>query len=85
MLKMTGDVSASSTHVDSIKQQGLSFVSRNLTLWQHDEDEENATFVPPSNIIEANCQDDCHDRGECVKGTKIILYRVIEWSIINLM
>ena len=69
LLKMTGDVTASSTHVDSIKQEGLSFVSRNLSLWQHDGDDEGPA-VPPADIIEANCQNDCHDRGACVKGAQ---------------
>ena len=63
-------MTASSAHVDSIKLKGLSVISRNLSLWQHDgdDDDDDGPFVPPSDILEAICPNECYDRGECVKG-----------------
>ena len=53
-------------HLTQMIDKGSRFAFQNLSMWHTDEDSDET--VPPLEILDKICPEDCNDRGACVDG-----------------
>ena len=48
----------------------MMLVSRNLSLWE----DKGKDKIPPQDIVQAVCLNNCHDRGQCFEGEEMSIF-----------
>ena len=85
LLQYAGDTRYARLHLDRIKADCLASVTRNTSLWVPAATEHAAPRLPPPDLVDFLCVNDCGGHGQCSRGEEVATTattqgRIFSWS-----